>query len=180
MGRGATQSGERPAWVFALAGLAVIAAVAAMIVVAVVAVDDRTPELPRGLPVSVVADEAAELAGRTLTVHGPVDVLTAEAMTLGEDDLIVVPTDPRRQRFEGRAFSVGDLVYATGTVRILDAVTLVRRIPELSLLPSQFQGFDRRPVLVADEISPVVESQTSAAQPVRREAAGSAPPGAGP
>jgi len=157
----ARQGGERPVWVFALAGLAVVAAVAAMIVVAIVAFDDRTPDLPRGLPVSAVTDDAAELAGRTLTVNGRVDVLTAEAMTLGEDDLIVVPADPRRQSFEGRAFFVGDLVHATGTLRILDAETLVRRIPGLSLLPSQFQGFDRRPVLIAENVSRVVEGSNA-------------------
>jgi len=151
-----TQPGKRSTWVLALAGLAVIAAVA--VVVAIVASDDRAPTLARGVAVTEVADDAAAFAGRTLTVNGEVDVLTAEAMTLGEDDLIVVPANPQRQSFEGRAFFVGDFVHATGTLHILDAETLIRRIPELSLLPSQFQAFDRRPVLIADNVTPIDES----------------------
>jgi hypothetical protein len=158
MARGTTEGGERPTRAVVLAGLAVAAAIAAMIVVALVAFDNTRPELPRGLSVSEVTDDAARLAGRTLTVGGRVDVLTAEAMTLGEEDLIVVPADPRRQRFEGRVFTVGDLVYATGTLHILDAATLVRRVPGLSLLPSQFQGFDRQPVLIAEDVARVVQS----------------------
>lgn len=136
------------------AGACAAVAVAALAVLLVVLLADDDPDLPgRAVPAATVLDDPGRFAGREITVRGTVDVLTDRAMTLGEEDLIVVASVPRPdlQRF---GFGVGDDIYATGELQILDADGVTNRLPRTSLLPSQFQGFDRQPVLLATEAIP--------------------------
>ncbi len=131
----------------------VVVALAAVAVVVVLAGSrDTPPSVERGIPVRTVLDGPERFLGRSLTVTGPADVVTDRAMTIGERDLIVVAADPRTQNFAAGGLGNGDRVHATGTLELLDAEQAVKRLPGPSLLPSQFQGFERQPVLIARRV----------------------------
>ncbi|MDP9385047.1 MAG: hypothetical protein M3P50_07425 [Actinomycetota bacterium] len=51
-------------------------------------------------------------------------------------------------------FGVGDVVYATGELRVLSADEVVELLPGTSILPTLFQDFERQPVLLADAVIP--------------------------
>lgn len=104
-------------------------------------------------PGEVVAG-AGRLAGQEVRVTGEIDVLTDRLLTLGDEDLYVAAVAPRRQRWERQRFGVGDRVTAVGRLEVLDARALTRRLPGASILPSQFQGFGRRPVVLAERVAP--------------------------
>jgi len=131
-----------------------LAAVAAGLLVVGLAAQEE-PELPgRAVPVETVLDDPAMFVGREITVTGQVDVLTDRALSLGDEDLIVVARGRRNPRLETSGFAVGDVVYATGDLQVLSADEVVERIPGTSILPTLFQEFERQPVLLADEVIP--------------------------
>lgn len=140
-------------WVLTAASLASVAACAAAAALAL-SQGDLEPDGKPGLsPVDVLAaPERYESA--TIAVVGRADVLTEDAMTLGEHDLIVLAAEPSEQSFARRWFSTGDEVRVVGRLRVLDARGALARLPDRSLLPPQFQGFERQPVLFADQVAP--------------------------
>lgn len=83
---------------------------------------EEEPNLPgRGIPVATVLDDPERFVGREITVTGQVDVLTDRALSLGEEDLIVLASGRRNPKLRTSGFAVGDAVYATGELRVLSA-----------------------------------------------------------
>jgi len=134
---------------------AILVAVAlALMLVGLLAADDD-PDLPaRAIPAPAVLEDPQRYAGREITVTGKVDVLTDRVMSLGDEDLIVVATGSGPHDLQRSGFGVGDVAYVTGELQVLSADEVTERLPRTSLLPSQFQGFDRQPVLLATEAIP--------------------------
>lgn len=135
----------------AVATVLLIAAVIAFLLV-------RSPEEPAraevvGVPATSVVEEPDRYAGEPVTVTGEVSVLTERVMSLGDEDLIVVAAPPLDEGLQGRDFFVGDVVHATGTVHLLDSDGVTDRLPDVSILPSQFQEFDRQAVLFATAVT---------------------------
>lgn len=149
-----TRRGLRPAVIYGAAGT-VLALIAAVLLPIGLAAETK-PVLPdRGIPVATVLDEPNRYVGREITVTGTVDILTERVLSLGEGDLTVVANGPGAPALNTSGFGVGEVVYATGTLRVLSADGVTELLPGPSLLPSQFvQGFERQPVLLADEVVP--------------------------
>jgi len=98
---------------------------------------------------------------RILLIAGACAILVAVALALmlvgllaGDEDLIVVATGSGPPDLQRSGFGVGDVAYVTGELQVLSADEVTERLPRTSLLPSQFQGFDRQPVLLATEAIP--------------------------
>lgn len=137
-----------------LGGFVVLTAAAAVLLVVGLAAEEER-ELPgRGVPVETVLDDPQRFVGREITVTGRVDVLTDRAMSLGDEDLIVVARGRRVPKLQTAGFGVGDVVYATGELRVLSADEAVELLPGISILPTLFQEFERQPVLLADAVVP--------------------------
>jgi len=139
-----------------VAGVLVAVIVAATVAAGIVALAGGTDDVPvatRGVPVGTVLTDPKRFLDASLVVTGRADVVTDRAMTIsdGDRDLIVVAADPEHQNFELR-LTEGRLVHATGRLELLDAEATVQRLPGPSLLPSQFQGFQRQPVLIASSV----------------------------
>ncbi len=137
-----------------LGGCLLLAAVAVALLV-VGLTGEEEPELPgRGVPVATVLDDPQRFLGQEITVTGQVDVLTDRVLSLGDGDLIVVARGRRAPTLQTAGFGVGDVVYATGELRVLSADEVVEQLPGTSLLPTLFQEFERQPVLLADSVIP--------------------------
>jgi len=137
-----------------LGALAALGAIGVVLLVIGLAAEEE-PVLPeRAIPVPVVLEDPRPFLGREITVTGQVDMLTDKALTLGDEDLIVVGNGRERPGFETSGVAVGDVVYVTGQLRRLSADEVTDLLPRTSLLPSAFQGFDREPVLMADAVIP--------------------------
>ena len=144
----------RPRLVLLIGGCAALAAAALVLLVAALVAEEE-PELPpRGLPVATVLDDPRRFAGREITVTGKVDVLTDRVMSLGEGDLIVIARGRGGPLLQTGGFGVGDVVRATGDLRILSADEAVELLPGTSVLPTLFQEFERQPVLLANGVVP--------------------------
>lgn len=144
----------RPRIALLIGGAVALAAIAAVLLVVGLAAEEE-PELPgRGIPVATVLDDPGRFVGREITVTGQVDVLTDRVLSLGEEDLIVVAAGRRDPRLQTAGFGVGDVVYATGELRVLSADEVVERLPGTSILPTLFKEFERQPVLLADSVVP--------------------------
>ena len=117
---------------------------------------DSHPEVrPGALAAADVLEHPRPYVGRDVTVTGAVSVLTDRVMSIGDGDLVVVSRNALPSPYLYDGYGVGDVVVATGELAMLDAVGVVERLPHVSLLPSQFQEFERRPVLMATSVEPV-------------------------
>ncbi len=137
-----------------MGGCLLLAAVAVGLLAVGLAAEEE-PDLPgRAVPVETVLDDPEIYVGREITVTGQVDVLTDRVLSLGDEDLIVVARGRRTPKLQTSGFAVGDVVYATGELRVLSADEVVELLPGTSILPTLFQEFDRQPVLLADDVIP--------------------------
>lgn len=142
-------------WRFA-AGKAWLVAVAVLVVgvFGLAGCGDDDPEVQRGVPVSQVLEDPGRFVGKEITVTGRVDVLTDRALTLGDNDLMVFAADRAEPNLERSGYGINDTVHATGTLQVMDYQALVNRLPHVSLGPSQFQNFERQPLLLARNVVP--------------------------
>ncbi len=148
-------AGNLRRWPTLLAGGCLLLTAAAVVLLVVGLAADEEPDLPgRAIPVPTVLDEPQRFVGREITVTGQVDVLTDRALSLGDRDLIVVATGRPAPKLQTAGFGVGDVVYATGELRVLSADEVVELLPGTSILPTLFQDFERQPVLLADAVIP--------------------------
>ena len=131
-------------------GVAVLLAGIGLLLIVLQTDDDREAAAGGATPVEAVLADPGSYTGRRITVTGRANVVTGRAMTLGDGDLIVVAGDAAAPSFEKSGITVGEAVTATGEVRILSADELVESLPRTSILPSQFQEFEREAVLVAE------------------------------
>lgn len=145
------RQGSSKLWIVAV-GLFVALAILIGVLIAMGWGDDEYVVPAGAIPAEQVVEDPDRYRFAEITVAGQVDVMTDRLLTLGESDLIVASVGA--PTFEDRGFFVGDPVYATGVVRLLNADQLQQELPPTELVPSAFEDFDRQPVLFATEVVP--------------------------